>query len=164
MAIKNYDRSVAISYAKKWALARNSKYYNFDAVGGDCTSFVSQCLFAGSKKMNYSSKNGWYYNNGYDKSPSWSGVEFLYKFLTTNKSYGPRGIDVPQDKIMAGDIAQLSFLEDKFEHSLFIINVGNSTDLNTFYVAAHTYDVLGKRIGEYNFSKIRFVHIEDVGI
>ena len=81
MATKNYDRIAAISYAKKWALARNPKYYNFDAVGGDCTSFVSQCLFAGSKKMNYSSKNGWFYNNGYNKSPSWSGVEFLYKFL-----------------------------------------------------------------------------------
>ena len=88
----------------------------------------------------------------------------LYKFLTTNKSYGPRGIDVSQDKIMAGDIAQLSFLGDKFEHSLFIINVGNSNDLNTFSVAAHTYNVLGKKIGEYNFFKIRFVHIEDVGI
>ena len=65
---------------------------------------------------------------------------------------------------MAGDIAQLSFLWDMFEHSLFIINVGNSNDLNTFSVAAHTYDVLGKKIGEYNFSKIRFVHIENVGI
>ena len=91
---------------------------------------------------------GWYYNNANDKSASWTGVEYLYKFLTTNKSYGPRGTDVPQDKIIAGDIAQLSFLGDKFEHSLFIINVGNSNDLNTFSVATHTYDALGKKIGE----------------
>lgn len=77
----NYNRSLAIAYAKKWALSRNPIYYNFDAVGGDCTSFISQCLFAGSKKMNYSRKNGWYYNSGYDKSPSWSGVEFLHRFL-----------------------------------------------------------------------------------
>ena len=104
-----YDRNSGINYAKKWALARNPKYYNFDPVGGDCTSFVSQCLFFGSQKMNYNHENGWYYNNGYDKSPSWSGVEFLYKFLTKNKGYGPRGKEVSQNEIEAGDIAQLSF-------------------------------------------------------
>lgn len=45
-----YDRFSAISYAKRWALARNPKYYNFDSIGGDCTSFVSQCLFARKQK------------------------------------------------------------------------------------------------------------------
>ena len=79
-----YQRDNVIKYAKEWAFSRNPKYYNFDPVGGDCTSFVSQCLFAGSGEMNYNLENGWFYNNGYDKSPSWSGVEFLYKFLTKN--------------------------------------------------------------------------------
>ena len=50
METKKYDKISAITYAKKWAMARNPKYYNFDNLGGDCTSFVSQCLFAGSKK------------------------------------------------------------------------------------------------------------------
>lgn len=161
---KNYDRNSAISYSKKWALSRNPKYYNFDAVGGDCTSFVSQCLFAGSQKMNYNQGNGWYYKNGYDKSPSWSGVEFLYKFLTKNKSYGPRGKEVSPSMIIPGDIAQLSFSGNTFEHSLFILDTQNSDNINKISVAAHTYDVLGKKIGEYNFSKVRFIHIENVGI
>lgn len=164
MNSKTYDRTSAVNYARKWALARNPKYYNFDPVGGDCTSFISQCLFAGSRKMNYSRENGWFYNNGYDKSPSWSGVEFLYKFLTSNKSYGPRGKEVSQNNIMIGDIAQLSFSGTKFEHSLFIIDIGNLNDLNKISIATHTYDALDKKIGEYNFSKIRFIHIEDVGI
>lgn len=158
MNTKSYNRNVAISYAKKWALARNPKYYNFDPVGGDCTSFVSQCLFAGSQKMNYDSQNGWFYKNGYNKSPSWSGVEYLYKFLINNKSYGPRGKEVSQYEIVAGDIAQLSFSGNKFEHSLFIL------DPSTLSVAAHTYDVLGQKISEYNFAKVRFIHIVDVGI
>lgn len=158
MNTKNYDRNTAIHYAKKWALSRNPRYYNFDAVGGDCTSFVSQCLYAGSNQMNYNLENGWYYKNGYDKSPSWSSVEFLYKFLTTNKRYGPRGKEVAQTEIQSGDIAQLSFSGNKFEHSLFIL------DANSLAVAAHTYDVLGKKISEYNFSKIRFIHIQNVGI
>lgn len=158
MNTRPYNRTAAINYAKKWALSRNPRYYNFDAVGGDCTSFVSQCLYAGSQKMNHNYENGWFYNNGYDKSPSWSSVEYLYKFLTNNKSYGPRGKAVSQSEIQAGDIAQLSFSGNKFEHSLFIL------DPATLAVAAHTYDVLGKKISEYNFSKVRFVHIIDVGI
>ena len=157
MNTKSYNRNAAVNYARKWALSRNPRYYNFDPVGGDCTSFVSQCLYAGSLKMNYNHENGWFYNNGYDKSPSWSGVEYLYKFLINNKSYGPRGKDVTQDEIQAGDIAQLSFSGNKFEHSLFIL------DPTFLSVAAHTYDVLGKKISEYNFAKVRFIHIENVG-
>ena len=164
MGTKNYDRASAVSYAKKWALSRNPRYYNFDPVGGDCTSFISQCLYAGSKKMNYNLENGWFYNNGYDKSPSWSGVEYLYNFLIKNKSYGPRGVVVPQNKIEVGDIAQLSFSGNTFEHSLFIIDIKNINDLNKIFIATHTYDALNKKIGEYHFSKIRFIHIQDVGI
>ena len=89
-----YDRNKVIEYAKKWALSRNPKYYNFDNVGGDCTSFVSQCIFAGANVMNYTKDVGWYYIDGNNKSPSWSGVDFLYKFLINNKSVGPYGKEV----------------------------------------------------------------------
>ena len=113
----------------------------------------------GSNKMNYNLENGWYYNNGYDKSPSWSGVEFLYKFLATNKSYGPHGITTTQENVIPGDIAQLSFSGTKFEHSLFIIDTSNGIS-----IATHTYDVLGKKLVDYTFAKVRFVHIENVGV
>ena len=43
---KRYDRQKVIEYAKKWSYLRNPKYYNFDSVGGDCTSFASQCIYA----------------------------------------------------------------------------------------------------------------------
>lgn len=162
MNTRAYDRNSALAYAHKWALSRNPRYYNFDAVGGDCTSFISQCLFAGSKKMNYNYENGWYYNSGYDKSPSWSSVESLYKFLIKNKSYGPRGKEVSQFEINPGDIAQLSFNGATFGHSLFIIDIAGPS-LNNIAIATHTYDALGKKIGEYNFLKVRFIHIEDVG-
>ena len=70
MRFLEYDRESAIEYAKKWAYKRNNKYYNFDNVGGDCTNFISQCLYAGSKVMNYKKDLGWYYINGNNKSPS----------------------------------------------------------------------------------------------
>lgn len=164
MATQKYDRLAAVAYANKWALARNPKYYNFDPVGGDCTSFVSQCLFAGSKVMNYTPIKGWYYRSGFDKSPSWSGVEFLYNFLIRNNGMGPRGRDAFQNELQIGDIAQLSFDGISFTHSLFIIDIKSINDLNKIYIATHTYDSLHKSIGEYIFSKIRFIHIENVGI
>ena len=58
---KKYERKKAIQYAQKWALKRNPNYYNYDDIGGDCTNFVSQCIYAGSGVMNYTKTFGWYY-------------------------------------------------------------------------------------------------------
>ena len=157
-----YDRKKAIQYAQNWAYKRNPQYYNFDNVGGDCTSFASQCIYAGSKRMNYSKQNGWYYINGNNKSPSWSGVEFLYNFLVQNKSIGPYGYETNQDEIELGDIAQLSFDGSKFSHSLVIVKIENKTDLNQIFISSHTFDSFNKKISEYNYEKIRFIHIEKV--
>ncbi len=157
-----YNREKVIEYAKKWAYDRNPQYYDFDNVGGDCTSFASQCIYAGAKIMNYSKQNGWYYISGNNKSPSWSGVEFLYNFLTQNKSVGPYGYEVEQNKIELGDIAQLSFDGNKFSHSLVIVKIQDKTDLNQIFISSHTFDSFNKRISEYNFEKIRFIHIDKV--
>jgi len=157
-----YNREKVIEYAKKWAYDRNPQYYDFDNVGGDCTSFASQCIYAGAKVMNYSKQNGWYYISGNNKSPSWSGVEFLYNFLTQNKSVGPYGYDVEQNKIELGDIAQLSFDGNKFSHSLVIVKIQDKKDLNQIFISSHTFDSFNKRISEYNFEKVRFIHIDKV--
>lgn len=94
-----YNRTAAIEYAYKWAYSRNPRYYNFDRLGGDCTNFASQCLYAGSKVMNYTPVFGWYYNSASNKSPSWTGVPFFYNFLTSNNSVGPHATDISIDKI-----------------------------------------------------------------
>ena len=120
MKEKIYDRQKSIEYAKKWAYGRNPKYYNFDPVGGDCTSFISQCIYAGSGIMNYN-RYGWFYKNGNNKSPSWSGVEYLYKFLTQNKGVGPYGEEVGVQSIQKGDVIQLRFDGNVFGHSLLVI-------------------------------------------
>lgn len=157
-----YNRRKVLDYAKKWAFLRNPKYYNFDSIGGDCTNFISQCIFAGSNTMNYTKNTGWYYINGNNKSPSWTGVEFLYKFLINNKNVGPYGKEVNQKEIELGDIAQLSFSEQKFEHTLLIVNIENRFSLAGIKIASHTYDSYNKQISEYSFLKVRFLHIEGV--
>ena len=140
-----YNREKVVEYAKKWAYDRNPQYYDFDNVGGDCTSFASQCIYVGAKVMNYSKQNGWYYISGNNKSPSWSGVEILYNFLTQNKSVGPYGYDVEQNKIELGDIAQLSFDGNKFSHSLVIVKIQDKKDLNQIFISSHTFDSFNKR-------------------
>ena len=129
---------------------------------GDCTSFASQCLYAGSNTMNYTKDTGWYYINGNNKSPSWSGVEFLYQFLINNKSVGPYGRNAKREEMELGDIAQLSFDGQKFKHTLVIVNIENRFSLSGIKIASHTYDSFNKAISEYSFQKIRFIKIEGV--
>lgn len=160
MKVIEYDRKSVQEYAKKWAYQRNPVYLNFDALGGDCTNFVSQCIYSGAKVMNYS-KNGWYYNNGNDKSPSWTGVEFLGEFLLSNKSVGPFAKLSNIEELDVGDVIQLSFDDNSFGHSLIIVNkLGNSLD--DIFVATHTFDSYGRRVSSYDYIKNRFLHIEGV--
>ena len=48
-----YYRDTAVSYADYWAYRRNPNYYSFDSIGGDCTNFVSQALYAANGVMNF---------------------------------------------------------------------------------------------------------------
>lgn len=155
--MSKYNGENIYKYAQKWALSRNPKYYNYDYIGGDCTNFVSQCIYAGCGQMNYNKQNGWYYINANEKSPSWTGVEFLYNFLISNKGAGPRGVETSIDKLEIGDIIQLSFDGVKFSHGIVVIQNGNGVE-NTF-IASHTYDVFGKRVVDYEFEGYRCIHL-----
>lgn len=157
MSIEKYNRNKVYLYAKKWALSRNPRYYNYENIGGDCTNFVSQCIFAGCNQMNYSQNNGWYYISANNKSPSWTGVEFLYKFLISNKGDGPKGVVTSIDKLKIGDVIQLSFDGNIFSHSLIVIGIGNSVE-NTL-IATHTFDAFGRNVASYRYSKYRCIHL-----
>ena len=153
-----YNRQKVYEYAEKWAYGRNPRYYNFDAVGGDCTNFVSQCIYEGCGQMNYNGDMGWYYINGNNKSPSWTGVEFLYNFLLSNKGVGPKGKIIGIEDLKVGDIIQLSFNGTTFTHSLIVVQ--NGTNIENTLIAAHTYDTFNKSVAEYNFKKYRCIHIK----
>lgn len=160
MKIQKYNRDNVIEYAKKWAYGRNPKYYNYDNIGGDCTNFVSQCIYEGCKTMNYNTINGWYYKNANNKSPSWTGVEFLYKFLINNKGVGPIGRNIEPNELTKGDIIQISFDGQKFTHTLLVVEKLN----NNIFTATHTFDSYGRNINSYDYKKIRFIKIEGYNI
>lgn len=158
-----YDRRKAVSYALKWAFARNPLFYDFEDYGGDCTNYISQCLYAGCGVMNYDKENGWYYISSYDRSPSWSGVVFLREFLLTNKGAGVYGELAPLSALCPGDVIQLVNSEGRFYHTLFVCSVirppfGEVT-ANNIFVCAHSYDARNRRLSTYNYAEASGIKI-----
>lgn len=154
-----YDRAAAVNYARRWALSRNPVYYNFENVGGDCTNFTSQSIYAGAKIMNFTPVMGWYYRSSYDRTPSWTGVEYLYNFLVNNRSVGPFAHVVSQSEVEPGDIVQLGTNSGDFYHSPIITAVSP-----TILVAAHTFDALDRPLSSYVYDRARFLHIDGVRV
>ena len=152
-----YNRQAAVTYARRWALDRNPAYYDFENLGGDCTNFTSQCIFAGAKVMNFTPVLGWYYRSSSDRTPSWTGVQYLYNFLIGNRSVGPYAREVSQNEVQPGDIVQLGTLGGDFYHSPVITAV-----TPTILVAAHTFDALDRPLSTYIYEAARFLHIEGV--
>lgn len=143
-----------LEYAKLWAYERNPVFYDFSNLGGDCTNFVSQSLYAGGAVMNRTPETGWYYDSLNDRSPSWTGVDFFYDFMVTNESQGPFGIEIPTEDVQPGDIIQLGN-SSRFYHSLLVIDKINGMP----YVAAHSKDVYRIPLYGYLFERSRGIHI-----
>lgn len=154
--ILDYDRVAALEYAEKWAYRRNPSYYNFDGIGGDCTNFASQCLYAGARTMNYTPVFGWYYIDADRRAPAWTGVEYFYNFLTQNKSVGPQGFLCLQSELLPGDFIQLKN-GGRYTHTLLVITVNPRLTL-----ASHTEDAYMRPLENYRFDSIRCLQIEKV--
>ena len=157
----NYDRNAVVLYAHQWAYGRNPAFYDYEHLGGDCTNFASQCVFAGSGVMNFTPTFGWYYIDSNQKAPAWTGVPYFYNFLTRQgRSVGPMGRDSTMEEIRPGDIIQLSFSGEAFQHSPVVVSVGDPITPENILVAAHSYDADNRPLATYEYRDIRFIHIE----
>ena len=154
MQVIPYRRADAAAYAERWALSRNPKWYNFDSLGGDCTNFISQCLYAGCGIMNETPETGWFYRSLSSRAPAWTGVQPLFLFLTGNRGVGPFAQVVGRSAVEVGDVIQLGNAGGSFYHSLLVLSPPPE-----IYVAAHTYDALWRPLDSYSFSRLRCLHI-----
>ena len=160
MKLVPYQRTSAVRYAHRWAYGRNPRYYNFDDIGGDCTNFASQCLFAGSGVMDYAKTYGWYYIDANRKAPAWTGVPYLYNYLTRTRSApGPAARETALSELEPGDIVQLSFDGTRWAHSPVVVAVGEPRSMETLLVAAHSEDADNRPLASYNYVKVRFLHL-----
>ena len=157
-----YDRAAAVAYAHKWAYRRNPLYFDFSTIGGDCTNFASQCIYAGAGIMNFTPLYGWFYRGADDRTPSWTGVQYLYDFLTRNLGAGPFASEVSLSQLEPGDVVQLAIdSEDRYQHTPVVVSV-TSPDLSDILVAAHSYDVDFRPLSTYHIRRLRCLHIEGV--
>lgn len=156
----DYDRNAVVAYAHRWAYGRNPDFYDYENLGGDCTNFASQCIYAGSGVMNFTPTFGWYYIDANQKAPAWTGVPYLYNFLTRqNHSIGPIGRPCELEELLPGDLIQLSFKGEEFHHSPIVVSVGTPVTPENVLVAAHSYDADNRPLSTYEYKAARYVHI-----
>ncbi len=158
-----YDRERAVEYARRWALSRNPIFEDYTGIGGDCTNFVSQCIFAGTCVQNYTADLGWYYISPENRAPAWTGVEFFYDFITgapefasENGGTGPFGAQIPIALVQPGDVIQLADEAGDFYHTLIVSRVENGE----IYVCAHSDDALDRPLSSYNNASERAITVE----
>lgn len=131
---KPYDRSAAVAYAKKWALAKdgNPDYVRFNQ---DCTNFVSQALLAGGQRMvkpqddlasSTKDESVWWYEkdavwhlfgNNEHSSWTWSVARTFNKWLTN--SGRATLVDSPM-KLELGDVLQMDYGDDHIKHTMLV--------------------------------------------
>lgn len=165
MRFRPYDRSAAVRYAHRWAYSRNPAFFDFSKLGGDCTNFVSQCLYAGSGIMNFTPTYGWYYINAENRAPAWTGVPYLNNFLLRdNESVGPRAALVGLEDVEPGDVIQLSFQGVEYQHTALVVSSMYPGTPGTVLVAAHSIDTDYRPLSTYDYKQLRCLHIRGVAV
>lgn len=156
----NYDRASAVAYARQWAFGRNPEYYDFGGLGGDCTNFVSQCLYAGSGVMNFTPELGWYYCSLDNRAPAWTGVIYLHQFLISNRGPGPFGEERPLSYAEPGDVVQMSFDGRRWSHTMLVTAGG--TYPGDILLSTHSYNAFDRPMDTYAYQLVRLIHITGV--
>lgn len=147
-----YLRFEAVSYALTYALNPNPKYRYFQLIddnGGDCTNFISQCLFAGGAKMSYGSSWNWWYNNKNTNnvmddtwSISWAVAHSLYYYLRNNEEANSpyiKGLEVSNaNNLELGDLIFYEGNNKKIFHSTIVTSIFNGVPL----VSQHTPEAI----------------------
>ena len=153
-----YNRSDAADYAQDYATSYNPNYpdYNDPNGNGDCTNFVSQCVYDGGMPMRIGSTDAYWYYNSSGRSPSWAGADYFMRHWTKVRSsiYYGRAYEVriyTRDYILnnratfgsflsLGDIVQvLDGADSEATHSIIISQKTSNTNIR---YCAHTNDTL----------------------
>ena len=161
MIFRPYRRLNAVLYAHHWAYGRNPRFYDYEELGGDCTNFASQCVYAGAGVMNYTPVYGWYYIDPDNKAPAWTGVEYFYSFLTRPQiSLGPVARETNDLRLaQPGDVIQLRFSGPVFQHSPVVVQTSPDGSPDKILLAAHSSDADWRPLSSYEYEAYRVLHI-----
>ena len=163
--ISDYMKEQGYQYAKSYVASRTfvesilKKYPDLKLIidlHRDAIPHDSSTITIGEKNT-----FGWYYINSNDKSPSWTGVEFLRDFLVREKrSAGPVAQETQDlSRARLGDVIQLRFSGDVFQHSPVVVQPNSDGDPAKILVAAHSADVDWRPLSTYDYQAYRVLHI-----
>lgn len=129
-----YLKARCAQYARQFGNNPNTDYYvYFTALqGGDCTNFVSQCIYHAGLPMTAH----WYHNNKSSYSTSWIRVVELRDYLINNhlaKGYYEQMPNYPSGVNIEGTPIQFSN-GTTWSHSAIVLGKDNGG----YYVAEHT--------------------------
>lgn len=139
---------------------RPRQWGNFDDMGGDCTNYASQVVYAGGAPMITGGEYKWYYYGYGNRHPSWTGVEQFFSYLTKNKADGVHGYELLSvNELKTGDIIQMDLDGDGiFNHTSVVYNpTGYKGILPT--ITSHSLDRFNEPILSFNFTDIRLIHL-----
>ena len=177
-----YNNMLGRNYAQRFAEASESSrwFYTVDGLdGGDCTNFVSQCVWAGyggyvegstsatatqnNIRNQYRMTSSWYGGTG-GGSPAWESVQGFWNYMTTNTGYGPKATgynngyvytNIAPLTINYGDVLQFnSSGSGDYAHSVYVTYTSSATDqYSEILVSAHTNDVYNAPLTNYTSSR-----------
>lgn len=168
LSLRAYNREAAVAYARRWALARNPAFKDYEHYGGNCTNFASQVLHAGGIPFTTSGAHAglnWYWYSDGSRSPSWTSAHYLRDFILNNNPPGkaPRpGIVaryVNYEDLEPGDLV-LKYMGDNLTHTMVVLQKiydanGNVID---YLIAQNSYDLvdypLSLKDGRHEYVKI----------
>lgn len=164
-----YNRDMAVKYAITYGLKPNPAYRYFPIINnnsGNCSNFISQCLFAGGIPMIFSGENSWWYDNSSTDrkkdtwSVTWTVAHALYWMLKINRErdrFGAKGTETK--KIYELQLGDLIFFEDNtglIFHSAIITAFYYGKPLvsqNSFEAVNIPYDK------SWNYSSVHYIKI-----
>jgi len=74
-------------------------------------------------------------------------------------SVGPVAQPCALEDLQPGDLVQLSFNGQEFQHTPVVVRVTAPITLETVLIAAHSYDADNRPLSTYTFQDIRFLHV-----
>ena len=89
-------------------------------------------------------------------APAWTGVQYLWNFLSGNAGAGPYGREAELAELVTGDLVQLGGEDGRYYHTLFICGRRGGELL----IAAHSFDAFERPLSSYDYARLRPIKIE----
>ncbi|QGG48511.1 amidase domain-containing protein [Heliorestis convoluta] len=160
-----YNREAAVAYAYRHWNNPNRAYPFFGdpGEGGDCTNFISQCLFAGGMPWvegpleRFTWATYWWCKPGATDRDGDRRITLTWKVASAfHNHWSKRATDYsihspeemiaqwPQwlEKLWRGDVIQLTLPEGRPYHTLLVVKKVEQD----FHLAAHTYDTIDRSL------------------